>query len=167
MYIHRAYAIDHDSRFCLPHHAFSPLFAHSLKLQAVPHTLPHALLKLWRIVSPQTRGLDVSRRLVVGAGQHGYDGEKNGFGCLDGRPALGGGFIAIFVFFWRVEDGDAHVAVRVDCSGLVGGCRGEGVWDRRTVGVEDGCLEAHLGWQEGVFAGKGKTGAEEASYVAR
>lgn len=32
-----------------------------------------------------------------------------------------------------------------------------------TVGVEDGCLEAHLGWQEGVFAGEREARAEEAS----
>jgi len=39
----------------------------SLKLQTVSHTLPHALLELGRIVSPQPRRLNVGRTLVIRA----------------------------------------------------------------------------------------------------
>lgn len=87
----------------------------TLLLQTIPHTLPHPLLELSRIIPPQRRSLDIRRRLVVGARQHGDDGEQDGFGGLHGRPALGGGFVAVLVFFGRVQDRDAYVAVCVDC----------------------------------------------------
>lgn len=127
--------------FCNP--PYSSLF----KLQTIPHALPHTLLELCEIVPPQTRGLDVRRRLVVGARQHGDDGEQDCLWGLHGRPPLGGRFVAVLVLLGRVQDADAHVAVGVD------------VW------VEERRLEAHLGRQQRVLGGEGQTGAEEASTV--
>jgi hypothetical protein len=118
-----------------------------LKLQTIPNTLPHPLLKLWCVVPPQARGFDIGGRFVVGAGEHGYNGEENGFGCLNGRPAFCGGFVAVLVFFWRVQDRDAYFAVLVDCSVLAADLTHRALSQgRRTVWVEYGCLEAHLWW---------------------
>lgn len=85
-----------------------------LKLQTIPHTLPHPLLKLRRIIPPQARRLHIRRRLIVRAGQHGDNAKKNRFGCLHGRPAFRGGFVAVLVFFGWVQDRDAYFAVLVD-----------------------------------------------------
>lgn len=73
--------------------------AKSLKFQTIPHALPHTLLELGRIVPPEPRGLDVCRTLVIRARQHGDDAEQDRLWRLDGRPALGGGFVAVFVLF--------------------------------------------------------------------
>ena len=90
-------------------------FPPSLKLEAVPNALAHPLLELGCVIAPQRRRLDIRRRFVVGARQHGYDREQDGLGRLHGGPALGGGFVAVLVFFWRVKDRDADFAVLVDC----------------------------------------------------
>ena len=34
---------------------------------------------------------------------------------VDGRPSLAGLFIAMRIISWVVEDGYAHLAIRVDC----------------------------------------------------
>lgn len=87
------------------------------RLQTIPHTLPHLLLKRHRIIPPLPRRLDIRRALVVGTAQHADNGEEDGRGCLDGGPAFRGGFVACAVFFGRVEDGDADGAVCEDCFG--------------------------------------------------
>lgn len=115
----------------------------SFKLEAIPDTLAHALLELCWIIPPQACSLDVSGRLVVWARQHGYDGEENGFGCLDGGPAFGGRFVAVLVFFGRVEDRDADFAVRVDFAVLVGHVARSSMHERWWRG-------SLLGWKMGV-----------------
>lgn len=65
---------------------------------------------------------------------------------MDGRPALGGGLVAVLVFFWGMQDGDADVAVGVD------------------VRVEEGRLEAHLWWEEWVLGWEGEARAEETTW---
>lgn len=76
----------------------------SILPQTLPHTLATPFPKLLRILAPQPGRLDIGRALVVGTAQHADDGEDDGFGGLDGRPALGGGFVAVFVFFGGMED---------------------------------------------------------------
>ena len=82
---------------------------------ALPHTAAHPLLELGRILSPQPRSFYVCGTLVVRARQHGDDGQQNGLGRLNGRPALGGRLVAELVLLGRVQDGDADVTILVDC----------------------------------------------------
>jgi hypothetical protein len=115
--------------------------------KTLPHALPDSFLEFLRIVPPQPRRLHIRRALVVGARQHRNHGQQNRLGRLHGRPALGRRLIAIFIFFGRMQDGDAHVAGRVY------------VW------VEDGRLEFHFGRHVRVFQREREARAEEAAAV--
>jgi len=66
---------------------------------AIIDALPATLLKFLGILSPHLGSLDVCRTLIVRAAEHAYDAQQYGLWCLNGRPALGSRFIAIFVFF--------------------------------------------------------------------
>lgn len=46
------------------------VFAGLLELQAVSYTLPHALLELWCVLSPQGSSFYIRWRLVVRAREH-------------------------------------------------------------------------------------------------
>ena len=61
------------------------------------------------------RGVDVSGAFAVWTGEEGHDGEEDLFDVLDGGPALRDLLVVCRVLRWRVEDGDADVAVCVDC----------------------------------------------------
>lgn len=82
--------------------------------QALPNTPPNPPLKLLRILPPQPGSLHIRRALVVWRRQHRNYRQQNGFGRLHRRPALGGGLVAIFVFFGGVQDRDADFAGWVD-----------------------------------------------------
>ena len=43
-------------------------------IQAIAHAFPNSFLELGRIFAPQSRGLYVGGRLVIGARQHRYNG---------------------------------------------------------------------------------------------
>lgn len=55
-----------------------------LVLQAVSHTLPHALFELGCILAPQCCGFDVRGRLIVWTRQHRDNGEEDRLRGLDG-----------------------------------------------------------------------------------
>lgn len=129
-----------------------------LKLQTIPHALPHMLLELGRILPPQPCRIRIRRTLVVRTRQHRDDAQQDGLGRLHGRPALGGGFVAPFVFFGRVQDRDADFAVGVDwqvvCNQYVlylcGEKRGRGWGSRMTY-----CLGGRWGFRSASWAGGG------------
>lgn len=79
--------------------------ATSILAQTRPHARATPFAELLGVLAPQPGGLDVGGAFVVGTAQHADDGEDDSFGRLDGRPALRGRFVAVFVFFGRVEDG--------------------------------------------------------------
>lgn len=88
----------------LPNHIHPSISQHSILPQTLPHALTTPFPKLLRILAPQPSRLHVGRALVVGTAQHADDGEDDSFGGLDRRPALGGGFVPVFVFFRGVQD---------------------------------------------------------------
>lgn len=61
-----------------------------------------------------------------------------------------------------MEDGDAHFAVGVDCMRVSRELRA-GALHELTVGVVDGRLEAHLGWQQWVFDRESQARSEESA----
>ena len=67
------------------------------------------------VIAPHFGGVDVGGRLVVGLGQHGHDGQKNGFDALDRGPSLGRTLIGHGIGAGLVEDGNAHITVRENC----------------------------------------------------
>lgn len=85
-----------------PHHpSLNPntVCKHLFLPQTLPNTPPHPPLKLLRILPPQPRGLHIRRTLVVRRRQHRNHRQQDGFGRLHGGPTLGGGLVAVFVFF--------------------------------------------------------------------
>ena len=143
---------------------------HTLLLlpQTRPNISPTPLPKLLRILPPHPRCLHIRRTLIIRTTQHADDAQEDSFGRLDGRPALRGGFVAVRVVGWGVEDGDADVAGGVDCVGvisreafcLIGRAEGMRV---RTIRVENRGLERHFWGKERVFGGEGEVGAVETS----
>jgi len=98
------------------------------------------------LLSKQPRRLDIRGALVVRRVEQADGAQQDCLGCLDGRPSLGGCFVACFVFLGRVEDGDAEAAVRIDV----------GVeWDRR--------LEGEGGREVRVFGREAEASAEVSS----
>lgn len=83
--------------------------------QTLSDTLPHASLEFLRVLSPQTGSFDIRRTLIVGAGKHGDDGNKDSLWRLHWRPTLRSRLIAVLVFFRGVKNRDADFAVRIDC----------------------------------------------------
>jgi len=86
----------------------------SVHILAVIDAFPATLLKLLRVLSPHLCSLNVCRTLIVRTTEHAYDAKQYRLRCLHGRPALRRRFIAIFVFFGRMQDGNADLAAFVD-----------------------------------------------------
>ena len=61
------------------------------------------------------RCVQVGRGLVVGVRQHGDDRHHDGLDRVDGKPSLRSLLVAPLVLARRVQDGDAHLAVSVNC----------------------------------------------------
>ena len=83
-------------------------------LQAISDAFPYPLLEFLGVLAPEATRLDIRRGLVVWRRKHRDDGEEDRLGGLHGGPALRSRFVAVLVVTWRVEDGDADFAIRVD-----------------------------------------------------
>lgn len=118
-----------------------------LQPQPSPHALPHDALKFWSPLAPHLGGLDISRTLVIGLGQHAHDTDEDFFCALDGTPALARLFVVVRVVPRSVQDADADLAVGVD------------------VGVEDFAQEAHGGRGERVVWRESESGGEQSARV--
>ena len=76
----------------------------SNRLQRSINTPSSASFKFLRIVAPLHSRLHIGGTLVIRRAQHTNDAEQNGLWGLHGGPALGCGFVAVLVFFGRMQD---------------------------------------------------------------
>jgi hypothetical protein len=141
----------------LSHRLASHLFASSPLIlpQTLPNTLPRPPPKLLRLLTPllfllppQPCSLHIRRTLIIRAMQQTNHTKQNRLRRLHGAPPLRRAFITILVIFRRMQDANAHEAIRVY------------IW------VEgDGREESHGRRGEGVGGGKGEAGGEVCACV--
>lgn len=85
----------------------------SILAETGSHVGPASFAEFLGIFTPDLSGFDIGGALVVGTAQHADDAQEDGLGCLDRRPALGGGLVAVWIVGRRVQNGDADRAVGV------------------------------------------------------
>lgn len=91
------------------------LYQHNFSKPQHPSTpLPNPLLILGSLLPPHLRRLHIRRTLIIRLGQHTHDGNKDLLHALDGRPALRGVLVVVWVVAWWVEDAYADETAGVD-----------------------------------------------------
>ena len=91
------------------------MLSHLLISKTRSHIGTASLAELFRVLPPQPSGLNIGGAFIVRAAKHADDAEEDRFRGLHWRPALRGRFVAVLVLFGWMKDGDAHVAVLIDC----------------------------------------------------
>lgn len=82
--------------------------------QSLAHLVPYFLLVLGSTLPPHLGRLDIGGTLVVWLGEHTHNRDENLLHALNGRPALRGMFVVVWVIAGGMEDRDADGAIGVD-----------------------------------------------------
>lgn len=84
--------------------------------QTLLHLIPNLLLVLGSPLAPHLSSLHIGGTLVIRLGKHTHNRDEDLLHALDGRPALRGVFVVVWVVAGGMKDGDAYGSVGVDCN---------------------------------------------------
>lgn len=73
-----------------------------LQTQTPPYISAHPCFVVCSLLTPLPRGIDVGWALVVRLGEHAHDADEDTPDGLQGRPALGGALVMVWIVAWRV-----------------------------------------------------------------
>lgn len=84
--------------------------------QTFLHLVPNPLLVLGSPLAPHLSSLNISGALVIRLGKHAHNRDEDLLHALDGRPALRGVFVVVWVVAGGMKDGNADGSVGVYCN---------------------------------------------------
>lgn len=84
--------------------------------QTLLHLIPNLLLVLGSPLAPHLSSLNIGRALVIRLSKHTHNRDEDLLHALDGRPALRGMFVVVWVVAGGMKDGDAYGSIGVDCN---------------------------------------------------